>query len=92
MSIRGLLNKVFGGDEEPKYPPGEVTWSVAYDVDDYDGPGWYLSASGPEVHKSHGPFQSKDSAIEAAREMGSPGDELEIWEKEALEPDIQTMQ
>ncbi|RYJ15002.1 hypothetical protein ELS19_14280 [Halogeometricum borinquense] len=92
MSLRSFLTSALGfGGGSPQYTPGEVTWSVAYDVDDYDGPGWYLTAKGPEVHETEGPFRSKRAAIDAARERGSEGDELTIWDKDALEPEITTI-
>jgi len=94
MVLKKLLGKSKGDDRIY----GSIIWSVSYDVDDYTGPGWYVSSiridnKGPEAPgagNTVGPFDSQDEAVGFALSNGKRGDVVKIWDKdrERDEPDL----
>ena len=87
MSLRDFVIDLFDFTHELADPDVDVTWSIQWDVDDFDGPGWYVHATGPDVWENFGRFNSQQEAVTFAKNKATPDDKFEIWEKSADKPE-----
>lgn len=60
-----------------------TTWFVGYDVDDFDGPGWYVNGDG-----QYGPYDTQNEALDTAKYHANIGDKIKVWDKGTDEPTV----
>lgn len=80
-----LMDRLTGTTDENGDVYGKVVWMVSYDRDDLDGVGWYIQS----LKDSQGPVPSKSEAVEVAFREADLGDVIQIWDRDADEPDLE---
>jgi len=86
MSLRGFVTDLLDRNDQLSDANQQLTWTVVWDVDDYEGPGWWLSKGGPNGGERVGCYSSQEDAVADARKRASSGDKLEVWDRGAYEP------
>lgn len=80
-----LMDRLTGTDKAGGDVYGKVVWMVSHDVDDFDGPGWYIES----LKDGYGPMSTKSEAVETAFREADLGDVIQIWDKDADEPNLE---
>jgi len=81
-----LLDRLTGAtDNADDSIGGKVVWTVSFDVDDFDGPGWYITSPKGE----YGPLPSQSDAVDTAFRKADFGDVVEIWDEDAKTPELE---